>query len=43
MNIKKGVCGKDLTLALKVCLTQRYVHSVLYYGVESWTLNLEAS
>lgn len=42
MKMKKVLCSRDLTLGLKLRLTKCYVHSVLYYGVESWTLNTDA-
>lgn len=42
VKMKKILCSKDLTLALKIRLTKCYVHSVLYYGVELWTLKQEA-
>ncbi|XP_045463850.1 uncharacterized protein LOC123673410 [Harmonia axyridis] len=40
--MKKVLCSKDLTLHLKLRLAKCYVHSVLYYGVEAWTLNADA-
>lgn len=42
VKMKKILCSKDLTLALRLRLTKCYVRSVLYYGVESWTLKQEA-
>ncbi|XP_045480979.1 uncharacterized protein LOC123685370 [Harmonia axyridis] len=42
IRMKKVLCSKDLTLHLKLRLAKCYVHSVLYYGVEAWTLNADA-
>lgn len=38
MKMKKVFCSRDLSLELKIRLMRCYVLSVLYYGLESWTL-----
>uniref|UniRef100_A0A8D8UV16 Craniofacial development protein 2 n=2 Tax=Cacopsylla melanoneura TaxID=428564 RepID=A0A8D8UV16_9HEMI len=41
VKIKKMLCSRDLSLDLRVRMLKCYVFSVLYYGVETWTLNKE--
>lgn len=41
MRMRKALCGKDLSLELKARLTSCYVHSILLYGAETWTLKKE--
>jgi len=36
--MKKVFCGRDLSLKLKIRLVRCYVLSVLFYGMEAWTL-----
>lgn len=37
-KMKKVFCGRDLSLKLKIRLVRCYVLSVLFYGMEAWTL-----
>jgi hypothetical protein len=37
-RMKKILCGRELSLQLRMRLVRCYVFSVLFYGVESWTL-----
>ena len=37
-KMKRVFCGRDLSLELKVRLMRCYVLSVLFYGVETWTM-----
>ena len=37
-KMKKVFCGRDLSLQLKIRLVRCYVLSVLFYGMETWTL-----
>lgn len=38
IRMKKILCGRDLSLTLRMRMVRCYVFSVLLYGVESWTL-----
>lgn len=38
VKMKRVLCGSDLSLDLKIRMVRCYVLSVLYYGVEAWTL-----
>lgn len=39
VKMKKMLCCRDLSLELRTRMLRCYVFSILYYGVESWTLN----
>ncbi|CAG9833496.1 unnamed protein product [Diabrotica balteata] len=38
-KMRRVLCTRDLKLELTVRLARCYVSSILFYGMESWTLN----
>ena len=41
VKLKTILCSRDLTMELRVRTLRCYVFSILYYGLESWTLKQE--